>query len=226
MTLATLRTDALFKAGKKTVADFPNTDIDRYLNQYYQRVIGWILSSMDGWEINEEESTATIAANQAEYSLPTDILTIKRVEITYDGTNWDKVRKFDVAERALATDSTSITNDFDNTDPYYEIRNTTGVGYLKLYPVPTAQVVSGLKIWYEKKPANLTETTDVPIFQEAFHGVLSTGAAYEFAKAVGMTKKADLLSDLGIFKQEIKDFYGKRQQDENMTLNIVNENYE
>lgn len=172
------------------------------------------MDSMDDWEYDGDIATASLVANQQEYTFPSDILKVKRIEYTPDGTNWYPVSRFDVTDVEHATDATSIRNNFSATNPYADVFDNS----IFLYPVPTTSVSGGLKIYYEKLPTELTAVTDEPIFNKLFHKGLAYGAAKDFleqyaTKAGNDVRLASANSNIRDYITRMKQFYSKRNQD-------------
>lgn len=166
----------------RTDADtFPNDDLDAAINQYYRVLVNEAIQSICGWDFRGDTATADIVAGQQEYTLPDDILQIKRVEVTYDGTggNTHKAFEFDINETGEGTSSTKISSNFSSSEPYVEMFDNS----IFLYPVPTQNVTAGIKIWYNKKAADLINETDVPVIQEAYHKAICYGAARDYLEA-------------------------------------------
>lgn len=189
-------------------------DLTANLNMWYHNVVNEILQAMDDWDFQGEFATTNLVANQQEYTLPTDILKIKRVEITYDGTNWEKVSIFDINQRGMATDSTTVNNDFNTSDPYADLMDNS----LFLYPIPTANSTAGLKIWYEKEATELSSDTDEPGFAEAYHKVLCYGAAKDYfekySEREGSTNKRNLMQqNVNDLLERLKEHYNTKDQD-------------
>jgi len=206
---------------------YPIADIIRNINRWYHRVVSWILEAQDEWDFddilnsNYPIATTNLVAEQQDYALPAGagvdndrVLKIQRVEITYDGTNWYKAEPFDIAEKGTAIGtSTDINKDFSQTQPYYDVR----YGSIFLYPIPTADVTAGLKIWFLRRITDIftpSDTTQEPSFDEQFHRILSMGSAYDYLLGNGMTDKATLIrSEIENMKLELQRFYGRKQED-------------
>jgi hypothetical protein len=170
---------------------------------------------MDGWDFQGETATTNLVANQQEYSLPSDILKIKRMEITYDGTNWYNVMPFDVNMRGASTDTTSIARDFNKNEPLFDLMEDS----VFLYPIPDTAVVGGLKIWYENIATELSSATDEPVFADAYHKGLAYGAAKDYfqkyAEIEGNVSKAKLMEqEMNAYISRMKIFYNKKTQDD------------
>ena len=80
MNLTNLQTDVRFLASTDSVG-FPDADLTRSINEWYKRVAGYVLEFCGDFDFDEEEATTDLVANRAEYSLPTDLVKIKRCEV-------------------------------------------------------------------------------------------------------------------------------------------------
>jgi len=206
---------------------YSSADVDAALNSYYQLFVQDILDAMDDWDFQGEVATANLVANQQEYVFPTDCLKIKRVEITYDGTNWYVVNFFDINQRGKATDTTTISEDFEETEPFADLHDNS----LFLYPIPDTAITNGLKIWYEKEITELSAVTDEPVFAEPYHKGLAYGAAKDyFEKYVEVGKNYNKLNravaNLNEYREHMKNFYRKKMQDRNYQLLSAYTDYE
>jgi hypothetical protein len=192
---------------------YTNADLDASINNYLDLFTTEILDSMDEWDYQGEIATTDLVASQQEYVFPTDILKIKRIEISYDGTKWYLANPMDINERGEATDTTSIANDFSTSDPFYDLMDNS----LMLYPIPTSSVVGGLKIWYEKLQTHLSTDTDSPNFARPFHKGLCYGAAKDYFEKYlekgNAQKLANATNQLELYIGRAKSFYRKKNQD-------------
>lgn len=135
-----------------------------------------------------------LVANQREYPLHSDLLSrIKRVEAKLDGTNYIKLKEFDLPEHQdpISTE-TNITYSFGNNlgEAYYDIMRKA----LWIYSGTITSVTDGLKIWLNTFPADLTSmvaTTDMSVdpsttthgFPRELHNVLATGMVIEWKES-------------------------------------------
>ena len=206
---------------------FTNADLDASLNMYYDLFVSEILDAMDEWDFNADIATADLVANQQEYVFPTALLKIKRIEVTYDGTNWYKAEPMDINEVGHATDTTSIREHFITSEPYFDLMDTS----LMLYPVPTAAVTAGIKIWYEKNVDQLSSDTDEPAIARAFHKGLCYGAAKDyFEKYIDVgsngTKAQTAAGNLETLIGRAKVFYRKKSQDRHYVVGSYDPQYD
>lgn len=201
------------------------------INNRNDRAADIARSSMDGWDFDDVNHADypilnhNLVANQQDYPLDSDdgILNIKRVEITYDGTNWNKAEPFDINMRGYATDSTSISEDFVTDKPYYDMQ----YGAIFLYPIPTSNITSGLKIWTyrEVDPFLTSDTTKTPTYPRAFHTYLSRGAAYDWAVFKRLDNVRLLKDEVDELESKMKIYYSERVDDDNLIIKPAYINY-
>ncbi len=200
------------------------------INRWYHKVVTMILKAQDDWDFDDTTKTdfpiitTSLVANQQDYGLPVTCLQLKRVEVTYDGTNWYKAEKMDINERGLATDTTSVGNSFNESEPFYDIVGNS----IMLYPIPAANSSNGLKVWITREPTEFvsTDTTDEPGIDEPFHRMLSIGASFDWAVAKQLNIKNDLASLLADYENRLLTYYGKKATDYDTILKPSYINYE
>lgn len=218
-----LTQDTFFLLNGQTTAEYPTLDLNRNLNAWYRRCVSWILQSVDGWEFNDGTATANLVASQQAYTFNqgsssfnvTDVLKISRVEVTYDGTNWYKASPMQLNDFNLAkSQASNISGTFSTTSPYYDIHHNT----IDLYPVPTANVTAGLKIYYDLDITDLAAAGDTPIIPAEFHRILSLGAAFDWASTRNQDMAAALKSQIDELHGELLMHYGDRAIDGQPTV--------
>lgn len=224
MTLSDINT-VISELTNSDTNDFANSSRVIYLNNWYDLVHASILQSMDEVDFDDSNDTdypvmtTNLVANQQDYPLKAGTLSVKRAEITYDGTNWYKLSPFDVGETDLATNSTSITNNFQTNQPFYDIEANS----VFLYPVPTQNVTNGLKMWVNRNvtpfvTADLTGGTKTPGFDRNFHMILAKGVAYDYALKQGNENRNQLKQDIAELMAGLRSHYGKKQDDRQMNM--------
>lgn len=199
---------------KSDSTSYPDIDIDASINRYYDIFVTEIIEAMDGWDFQGEVATTDLVEDQQEYVFPSDILKIKRIEVTFDGTTWENVQFMDINERGRATDTTSIGNDFSTSEPYADTHDSS----LFLYPIPSAAVSGGLKIWYEKLPTQLSAATDEPKIARPFHVGLAYGAAKDYLEENVEMEGNDVrlsraISNMEDVMRKMRALYRSRVQD-------------
>lgn len=208
-------------------ATYTDLDLDASLNTYYDLFCTEILDSMDEWDFQAEIATADLVSGQQEYVFPTDILKIKRVEVTFDGTTWRKAEPMDINEIGNPTDTASISRNFSVSEPYFDLMDTS----LMLYPIPSANVTAGLKIWYEKLVTQLSAVTDEPGIARPFHKGICYGAAKDyFEKYIDVgsnsVKAQTAGANLETFIQRAKAYYRKKSQDRQYVVGSYDPGYD
>lgn len=206
---------------------FTDADLDASLNMYYHLFVGEILAAQDDWDFQGDYATTDLVANQQEYVLPANILKIKDIEITYDGTNWYKLSKLDHSEIGTATDTLSISQEFFTTKPCGDLMDNS----IFLYPIPQSNITGGLKIWFSKEVTELSNATDEPVFSEAYHKGLCYGAAKDyFEKYLDITSNAGKRDRMEMNMQELivkmKEFYNTKDQDREYVVSSYDSDFD
>lgn len=154
-----------------------------------------ILDSMDEWDFQGEIATADLVANQQEYTFPTDILKIKRIELDYDGDGKFVVAKpMDPGSRKETVATSAEINDiWDTSAPEYDTFDDS----FFTFPVADTNRTGGIKVWYMKEvlpfsafagsATFIAGNTAEPAFEEAYHRILPLGASLDYAIKYKMT---------------------------------------
>jgi hypothetical protein len=214
------RTRYLTRTDSTTYSD---SDLDASLNAWNNVFTTEILAAMDDWDFKAETATSDLVANQQEYVMPTDLLKIKRIEVSYDGTNWKYVNWFDINERG---EQTHNLTDFTTDEPYADMMD----GSVMLYPIPTTSITGGIKIWYSKLDDMLTNATDQPKLAEPFQIGLCYGAAKDYyernAEKPNFTDRAVMMGkNINDIIEKMKEFYNTHNQERDYVLKPVFQDY-
>lgn len=225
MTLNEINSRITFYTGAGTT-QYASADRVIAINKAIDDIQTMILQSQDEWDFDDTNKadfpilTTDLVASQQSYALPMGTLKVKRLEMTYDGTNWRKVHPIDVNEIAHATDTTNIADNFSQDNPYYDLQS----GQLMLYPIPDAAVTGGLKIWTERIMSafdadDLSTGTASPGFDRQFHEMVALSVALDWAIAKGTQNRDILKGQLAEYEQRLKQYYGDKQLDRVYSLN-------
>ena len=134
----------------------------------------------DPYKTDYPIATTPLIAGQRDYQFDSiSFLKLKRVDITYDGTNWVRATAFDSSayQEGFGND-TKVDEQFTTDEPYYDPK---AFGFW-LYPAATAaQVTAGAKARIEFSRAHTefesTDTTaEIPI-DRPFQHLVAVGAA-------------------------------------------------
>lgn len=147
-----------------TTTEYTNEHRRIGMNRYKHRLAMLALKSQDESTFDDPNhtdypiETANLIANQQDYSIAMSekVLEVDKVEVTYDGTNWYKAEPYSVGETTITSDATSIANNFSSSAPYYEFKYNS----IFLYPIPTQNVSSGLKVHWKRAIKEIPDLTD------------------------------------------------------------------
>jgi hypothetical protein len=193
---------------------YTDEKLDASINAFLDEISADIITAMDGWDSFGEISTTDLIEGQQEYVTPENAIWVKRLEISYDGTQWNNVSFMDVNERSGTNDAVSIARDFTPQTPFADLHEES----LFLYPIPTQAVAGGLKLWYIKLPTPLTDALDKPGFIRIFHKMLSYGASKDFLEQYinepgNPERLRQCEKNIAMAIEKMKKIYNKHNQD-------------
>jgi len=231
MTISEINTRINFLTNTSTT-EYPAADRLININKWYNQVHAWILQAGDEWDYDDSNQTdfptitTDLVANQQDYGgLGKEyVIKVKRAEITYDGSYWVKALPFDLNEDENALDTTSVSSDFSQEYPRYRLLNNS----VLVYPIPTANVTGGLKLYIDRSvveftSGEVTTGTKVPGFDVNFHDILPLGASYDYLYARRGDKS--LMQDILLLKQDLMKQYSKKVVDRKYAVTPAIENY-
>lgn len=255
MTLGDIATKArnLVNANATSYSD---ADLLIDLNLWWQKVGAMIHESQDGMSVDDTanttypEATRELIASQRDYSFgdatwdeigvdggsagsdtAIDVNEVKRVDVTYDGTNWYRAYPFDISviNEGIGNDTT-LDGSFSKTQPAYDFRSNA----LFIYPLANAaDVTAGAKVrviytrpFVDFTSGELSTGTLVPGFFKKFHPILSYGPAFEHAVRHGLENKEDLLTIAVDYENRIKRSYSNAEKDANLRFGAAFTDYE
>lgn len=202
-----------------------DADCVRLMNIYFNRLVQSIV------DVNEDffadYQTFDLVASQREYTLPTDCLKIKRLEVTYDGTNWHKAEPILQHEAELPLDDSNATvvdGDYSTSYPRYHVFDNS---YF-LYPRPTANVTDGGKLWYIQRQTALAadsaeSAVTIPI---EFHYLIAEGASADVFRRLGKENRAQVAdANFARGEQQMKAKVSGRNLDNDLQLRPLIQSY-
>lgn len=199
----------------------------RMINAWYLKAVAWILESSGVWNWDDSHytdfpiGTANLVDNQPDYTLPiaqssdndaSTLLKITRVEVLQnDGTTWGKLEEID--EFRIKTALTEFQKTKGQPVYYREIANS-----IFLYPSPDSTQVTttnGLKVYFQRTPILFTnsDTTKEPGIPRLFHRILSLGASYDYGVGQGSGNLGIMRSEISDLKQQLFEFFGRRNRE-------------
>lgn len=231
------------------------------INMWYQKIVSMILESQDDTNFDDNRitnypvATRLLVAGQRDYAFSTASWTlqgkeggsnltsqtllplkIKRLDVTYDGSNYYRATPFDdgVPDWGFG----NITNEDANmikASPRY------GVKYNSVYvfPVAAASDVSAgalMRLELERavipfsqsadyNGAAMSTSTSVPGIDLPWHPMLAYGAAYEFANANNLPQLQNIKQDLADWESRVRTAYGRKDLDTMLSLRPAYDSY-
>lgn len=239
MTIQQINDYVTFRANTNTT-DYSPANRLISCNRWYQKIVSMILQSMDDWDFDDSNetdypvATTPLVANQRDYSFPDSlkILQIKRIDLTYDGTNYYKAEEIDTANIALGLgNDSSIDGHFSKTSPVIDFKSNA----FWIYPrASQSDVDAGAKARLEflREPveytsAEVTAGTKEPGFDSIFHPMIPLGMIYDWCSAKGGSSpvltalKSDIAAELNDYEQRLRKHYGTKQHDRTLQLKSV-----
>jgi len=204
------------------------------INSAYEKVITSVLSAMDGWDFDDSNydnfpiATTPMVASQRQYSFPSNILKIKRVDFSYDGTNYYRAEAFDIGEYGEGVgNDTNVDANFSKDKPKYDFK----YGGIFIYPLASAtDITNGAEIRVEYTRDvdvfTVSDTTQQPGIDRPFHQLIPKYASLEWGMSKGLKNKNDLAVLVQDDELRLKKFYGSKQLDRNIILKASYIDYE
>jgi hypothetical protein len=229
MTLGDIATKARFLTNTDTNS-YPDANLLIDINLWYQKVVSMILESVDESDFDDARrtnypiQTTPMIAGQRDYTMPVSekVLKIKRLDVTYDGTNWFRATPFDDGENIWGMGNDTLTDQhFIQGAPRYDVKYNS----FWLYPMPSANDVAAggsIRVEWSRQiqpftssdyTSVLTDSTDVPGYDDPFHPMLAEGAALEYSRARQLPQMQELTQSLADWETRLRQAYGRKDLD-------------
>lgn len=239
MTIGDVSNLVTFYTGASS-SQFSNADRAILFNKWGQQILNEILRTQDEWDFDDTAITSThpsakrdFVANRQDYAFSTAQwsligkeggsdgsstairpLKIKRVEFSYDGSNFYRATPLDKNERSLASTSSIINSEFQIIDPFYDLEGNA----LWAYPIPTSNVTGGIRITFTRQLTQYTSSdiatgTAVFGFDDSYHHIVAIGTSYDWAVRTGKNNVQLLKNELETELQKLRNSTGQRQND-------------
>lgn len=256
MTLGDLNTKTLAMTHADTTS-YPDATMLIDLNLWYQKIASMIYESQDDSDFDDQRNTnypivttpfilngTDNLYSARDYSIPVSeqVQKIKRVDITYDGTNWFRATPFDSGvpqyadyKGTAAPALLAVDNNFIQQAPKYDIQYNS----IFIYPRATAaQITAGatIQVQWDRSVTPLSKTADyaavamsastsVPGIDLTWQPMIAYGAAYEFANANNLPQLQNIKQDLVDWEARLRAAYGKKDLDMELSLRPAYDSY-
>ena len=221
MNLTTLQAKTRYLLGEVSSTQYSDTNLNRALNDYLHKGTTLALLASGEWEVNGEVSTTNLVVSQQEYLLPLDLISLKRVEINYTGATdgWTVLQPLDMRNKPTALSNETVSTD----SPRVRIFDDS----LFLEDLPDTAVTNGLKVYYSKEAAELSDSnTGEPGLEESVQMYLVYGACLDYVVRFSMDNEIKTFKGLlNEAEMEIKRVYSNRLPMRRPRITTKSENY-
>lgn len=175
-TLSNLQAQTRTYLDEATQSDWTDTEVTREINSKYMELYVGVVEVYEDYY--STRTTVASVADQQEYTLPSDLYKIRRIEINYNPSNSNSLPR-----KAVNVPMDSVLRDLGNSalgitvyrNPAYYVRGTS-FGFI---PIPTEAGASAITVWYIAIPSELSASSDainIP-FPDRYGQLISLGAA-------------------------------------------------
>lgn len=233
------------------------------INIWYQKAVSIIFESQDDSYFDDQRRGAGGSSGSATYPIVTTpfvlngtdnlfsnrdlhipvsegVLKERRVDVTYDGTNYFRATPFDggvpqwgMSDPTNAAGLLAEDANFIQQAPRYSFKYNS----FFIYPRATAaNITAGAKVRSEWETniipftaADYTtdpnDSTQIPGFDAPFHPFVAYGAAYEFANANNLPQLQNIKQDLGDWENRLRTAYGRKDMDTMLAFRPAYDSY-
>jgi hypothetical protein len=149
--------------GDEAAVQVTDDDVMRWINDGQVEIV----KKNDG--ALQKTSLLNIVVNQAQYTMPTDMLILRSLrfkataDLSFNTLKYMSIQQFD--EAIDGWDGTALST---GTPQFFNVYE----GKATLFPIPDASSTSGLKVLYNQQPATVTTTSDALALPLIYHNSL------------------------------------------------------
>jgi hypothetical protein len=186
----------------------------RDMNRANRTIWTWIHEAYGGWTYDDKNNTsdfpsatAAVVANQQDYSVPSEALTVIGVEIKNTGGTWQKLTPLTVEQIQDVQAEAEFMKTASQPQYYRVVANS-----VKLYPATSYSQAASIRVIYDRETSSFatTDTTKTPGFDSVFHEAVPVGAAYFFSSYKTIPQAQNLASQWLDYEKRIKQHYSSR----------------
>lgn len=191
-------------------------DFTNKTNRVQHRVWHLIHTATGNWSYDDNNqtdlpvATTDLVSGQLTYTIPSEALTVERVEVKDESDNW--IRLTPITDEKIP----GAIEEFQDTDSdpvYYKLKGNV----ITLYPSADYSQADSLQVYYDRASVDFSydDTTATPGFASVYHDILPIGASIEWYKVKQPQSPTlqVLLQDYARLEMNIREFYGRRFKD-------------
>lgn len=162
----------------------------------------------DGGNTNLPQATTDLISDTAKYSLPTEALSIQRLEVKDVAGLWTVI--YPITKEQINGQGVDEFMKTDGPVSFYRLIGNT----IELFPAPNYSSTAGLKIYFDRDSVDFatSDTTKTPGFASPYHEIIPIKATIEWLKIKQATHPSlpILIQDDLKLEKSIREYYGKR----------------
>ncbi|MFA5185358.1 MAG: hypothetical protein WC551_02635 [Patescibacteria group bacterium] len=185
----------------------------RHANTASRKIWSWIFETYGGWQYDDSNQTdlpqaaTNLVAGTNKYPLPSDALTVQRVEVKDPNGNYVKLEPIAIENVGDGLENLAAQT---GTPTGYRMIGTT----VEILPNPSYSSTNGFKVYFDRDIVAFasTDTTKEPGFASPYHNAVAVGAALEWMRVKQPSNPViiHLKEEWGRYERDIRDFYSKR----------------
>ena len=164
----------------------------------------------DGNYANMPSATTNLVLGQIKYALPSDALTIHRVEVKDKNDNWHIIYPI---TKEMVKEGLDEFQDESGTPMYYRLTGRV----IEIFPASDYNGADSLKVYFDRDSVDFAynDTTKTPGFASPYHEILPIKASIEWLKIKQPQSPTlpILIQDDIKLENSIRQFYGMRFKD-------------
>lgn len=220
MILSVIQTKTRLLLGDITTGDYSDSNLNRALNDHLHAYTVEAIMASGEWRVQGEIATANLVASQAEYSMPSGLVTIERIEMNLTGgtDTWETVwTKDDRNIQGAISNGSNISS-----SPEIYLHDNS----IFFTDPPSTNVTNGLKVWYSTEPTELSSASDEPGLPEFSHIGLVYGACMDYWISMGdINKERSFYQKYLEVLQRVREYYANRTKITRPRITTRSENY-
>jgi hypothetical protein len=190
----------------------------RSASRISRRIWSYIFEAYGGWQFDDIANTtdfprarASTVAGQQSYTLPSQALTIRSLEMQdASGDFYNLVPVTEEEIKEVGSNEVDFQQQGGRPAYYQPIGDS-----FKLYPTPTTTGSQNIRISFDRGIIGFlpTDTTKTPAWDTTFHEMLAVGMALDWATKHPSDRTTTLTNDFNQYVKDIKRLYQARYKE-------------